>query len=513
MKQLFFGVLSILLIISPPLISNAATPTLVQHVTGNNTGTPSTTGCCVGSMSALIINLPNPTLAGNILILSIMYDHSVTLAASDVTDNKGNTWYMGPTATDGTYAAVTIFYAPNVAAGTLQITVTTPFGAAGAGVAADVSEFYNVATSSPLDVSTGAHVDSSTVAAGSMTTTASGDLIYQVGMNDEVIRSNVQPKLSAITKGTNFTLLGADLWGGNGAQYYIQPSYGAINPTMTMTGSSNHYNTAAVAFKAATAGTAPGSGIRIVHVQGINMYDDTGGTSYPMQFPSTGNLLVLMWNGWNGSCDDITSISDSNSNTWNSTSSILCVSGAAGERYFYAGNATTSTDLAITLNLASSQWNSNAMFYDVANAATSPLDTAATCPTSTPPCTASGSNNSSPYTTVSTVSITPSTSNGLVFAQISQAFCTTSGTYPSGNTTYLFDSMTYPQENDSLNFYEDQGGAHVYNTSTNQLTFVWTEQNCTGMGSWGAMAAAFKGTTTPIRPSPPSDLSIVPSSN
>lgn len=232
MKKVILLVLAVMMVLFCGNVFGQ-TPTLVQHVTGNNTGQRS-------SMSALVINLPNPTLAGNILILSLQHSYTLTMAVTDVTDNKGNTWYLGPRATDSTYAAVTILYAPNVAAGTLQITVSKNFGSGGGGVSADVSEFYNVATSSPLDTSTGAHVDSSTVAAGSMTTTSNGDLIYQTGMNDRVLRSNAQPWLTAITKGTDFTLLGADVVGGNGSQYYIQPSAGAINPTMVMNGSSNH---------------------------------------------------------------------------------------------------------------------------------------------------------------------------------------------------------------------------------------------------------------------------------
>ena len=53
---------------------------------------------------------------------------------------------------------------------------------------------------------------------------------------------------------------------GTFAQYYVQASAEAINPSVTLTGGTDSFNTIAVAFECDDSGTAPSAGIRIVHV-------------------------------------------------------------------------------------------------------------------------------------------------------------------------------------------------------------------------------------------------------
>ncbi|HWH91417.1 MAG TPA: hypothetical protein VNV64_06440, partial [Candidatus Binatia bacterium] len=68
----------------------AAVPTLVQHVA---------TGMDRYPINTLTIQLPNPVRAGNCLILGVQFNSAGSVAS--VTDERGNNWIAGPTATNG----------------------------------------------------------------------------------------------------------------------------------------------------------------------------------------------------------------------------------------------------------------------------------------------------------------------------------------------------------------------------------------------------------------------------
>ena len=95
-----------------------------------------------------------------------------------------------------------------------------------------------------------------------MTTIAAGDLIYQFAVQD-----STSSPIASWTQGLSpWTLLSADVLDSTAAQYQVQASVGTINPAFSMSPAYN-WNTAAIAFKSAPAGTVPRTGIRVVRAQ------------------------------------------------------------------------------------------------------------------------------------------------------------------------------------------------------------------------------------------------------
>jgi hypothetical protein len=454
------------------------TPTLVQHVA---------TGMDQNPVGTLKITLPNSTGAGNALLLGVQFNSSGSI--SSIADNGGNTWVAGPTATNtSTGHTMRLYYALNVAGGTQTITVTfSGLGSVGGFPQAVVSEFYNVAQVSAAD---GSSSSSTSRTAGTITTAASGDLIYHWAADFSDTNSNGGAyNGSSIAAGAGFTLLSADLQVGSADQYQVQSSAGSINPTLTATGSAT-WGSVALALKSASAGTPPPSGIRIVHIQHTLLAEGKyQGRSTPavMQFPSSGNLLVGLFNSPDYL---ITKVSDSASNTWVSAGSVAGSGASTVAQIVYAANASTSPTLSsINVTLGGST-TGGVMFdlYDVTGAATSPFDQATT---------AEGDQTSNGNLT--TPSLTPSTANGLVFNDTAIDFHTLNGIVGSG---YILDSVVNSLDNDAAgtngtlnsNMDEDNGTAHIYNTSTGAVTFVYTATNTgtpAGVLLWGSITAAF----------------------
>ena len=294
------------------------TPTLVQHVA---------TGMDRWPVTNLRIPLPNPTGSGNALILGIQFHSSGSI--SSVTDDKSNRWVAGPTVANSSASqSMSLYYALNVKGGTQNITVTfSGLGSTNGYPQAVISEFYNVAQVSAVDGSSGS---ATARAAGSITTTTAGDLIYHWGVDfSDTNADGGAYNGSGITAGSGFTLLSADLQVGSADQYEVQSSAGSINPTFSATGSAT-WGSLALALKSANAGTPPPSGIRIVHIQ-HTLLNSVRAQGRPnpvvMQFPSSGNLLVGLYN----SADCLISgISDSGHNTWVSAGSTMGGGGNVG---------------------------------------------------------------------------------------------------------------------------------------------------------------------------------------
>jgi hypothetical protein len=218
-----------------------------------------------------------------------------------------------------------------------------------------------------------------------------------------------------------------------------------------------------------------------------------------MQFPSSGNLLVGLFNS---AGPLITGMSDGSHNTWVSAASTTGGGQNTGSQIMYAGNASTSPNLSgITVGLNNTSYGDN-MFnlYDIAGASTSPFDNATT---------ATGVQNSAGNLT--TASITPTTSNGLVLNVLSIDFHTVNGivgaNYILDSDVNAHDDDNPPNGTDVSTLDMDNGYAHVYNSSTGALTFVYTYNQSTSGGAqnWGSVAAAFKaGAST--GPNPPTSL-------
>jgi chitodextrinase len=453
------------------------TPTLVQHVA---------TGMDRYPVTNLRIPLPNPAGAGNALIVGVQFRSSGSI--SSVADAQGNTWVAGPTVTNSNASQrMSLYYALNVIGGTQNITVTfSGLGSTNAFPQAVVSEFYNVAQVSAADGSSGSATSRT---AGAITTTAAGDLIYQWGVDfsDTNVNGGAYNG-GSITAGAGFTLLSADLQVGSADQYQVQSSAASINPTFTASGAAT-WGSLALALKSASAGTPPPPGIRIVHIQHtlLNSVRAQGRpNAVVMQFPSSGNLLVGLYNSAGVL---VSSVSDSAHNTWASAGSTTGGSGGTGAQIMYAANAATSPALSgitVVLN-GTTQGDDMFNLYDIAGAATSPFDKSNT---------ALGNQNSPGNLTTTTLA--PSTANGLVLNVVSIDYHTINGIVGSN---YVMDSDVNDFDNNDPQFGGtdvstldmDNGYAHIYNTTTDAVTFVYTYSQTTpgGVQLWGSVAAAF----------------------
>jgi hypothetical protein len=453
----------------------ASTPTLVQTLTTStnqlNTG------------NGFIINLPNAALANNCLILTVTYNYAAGRTVA-ITDNIGtNSWLAGPSTNDGT-ETTTLYYVLGVRAGTQSITVT--FDRPLNSFQAVASEFYNVATSGAIDGSiANSTAAGPTVQAGSLTPTTDGDLIYQYVIDlagDPGGYIGAGPQSTGISAGTGFTLLSACQILSDAAQYQVQGAHAPINPTMSVAGSNDRFNTVVIALKSAAAGTPPPPGIRIVH-----KYDVFPPLPNTVQFPSSGNLMVVTLTV-SPNQERVTSVTDSNGNNY--TNIPL---GGDNPQLFYAAAASTSSTLRVTI--VTGGGGQGVTMYDVAGAATSPFDKSAS---------AFGAISASADITHAP-DITPSTPNGLVFAVLNMGEGPPSG---SIRTNYVFDSVYYTGEIDGSLMNSGDGRGHIYNSNTSTLAFGYHVRNIAS-SAWSGSAVAFKAGSTPT-PAAPTNLRVVP---
>jgi hypothetical protein len=446
----------------------ASPPTLVQHVAS------STNPLGVGiSGNNFKFTLPNKVLAGNCLILGISYSSSGTLAATPITDTNGNTWPTSPAVSvSDTNANVNtaIFVLPNANAGVTTITVS--FTAALLPFQYTISEFYNVALSSPVNgTSSNSAVTAPGLTSGSFTPgdndANGGNLIWTYAYDDSNAGSG--NAVTTFTAGTNFTLLDADItWGTqanahHASEYFVQTTAAAINPgmTATMSPANDTFNVASVALKAASAGTPPAAtGIRIVRVSHCtNSVPPT--TSWKIQFPSSGNLIVAVTN--ENSVINITSVTDNKGNTYNKAEP-----DGSEPQFWWAGNAAPDADLKLSLNISGTPATTTVVLYDIVGAATSPLDGVVGTVAATD---INGAN------LINTPSIARATAPGLTIASVSLAQGPSSGLDIGSPAGAIFDLVYYTGETDFDTMDNADGKAHFYNSDTTTENWNWIVSN------------------------------------
>jgi chitodextrinase len=460
--------------------------TLVQHVSGSNTRANT-----LGSPYCYYQILPNPTTAGDAVIVGFTFNGQSTLT---VTDDKSDSYtveqnFFGTTSAQ----SIGLAAAFNVAPGARVISVcfpSSPGGGGGAHLAVMASEFTNVVG---IDGSgTGVNSNGTTVTAGNLTPSAANDLIYQITFSTSISQSSFA---AGSQSNIAWNLLSADLQDGLAAQYGEYSSVGALNPTMSM-GTSNGFVSAAVLFETGTAGSIP-TGMRIVHLQHESICGvATCGSSFPnpvsLQFPSTGNLMVALSGGGNPICT-MSSMTDSSSNSWVQAGSTYSASSGGQDtvQIFYAGNAIASTSLGLTVNFSAKTCDWSILLYDVANAAASPLDTTNG---------STGNQGSTSGTFTVPYTIIPAESGELIFTNIIWDFNTATGLTSNVGNSYSDANMfsgeliSGPEPVDQNN-----GWGHAISTSTSAITFTWDQANDTTLaaGPWASMAAAFKAASPP----------------
>ena len=451
-------------------------PTLVQHVSSSNNRSIS-----FGFPNCYYFQLPNPATQGNAIIVGFTFSNNPT---PTVTDDQNNSYAIVQNYYDSAdNQSVAIAAAFNVSAGARNISVCFSSDP-GAYVQPMATEFDNVIAVDGFG--TGSNGTGTSVTAGSLQPTLSGDLAYQIVFS---LSAN-QSSFTAGSQGNiSWNLLSADLMDGWAGQYGVYDSTSVINPTMSM-GTSQNWVTAAILLKQGSAGSVP-SGMRVVHMVHENIPYNiyAGGTEnpfpnpLPLQFPASGNLLVAMIGGGDES-ETITSMTDTNNNTWSQAGSTFIAPNSDTVQTYYAGNATSSSNLGLTLNWTGTSGDFTIFLYDVTGAASSPLDTATG---------ATGNQDSTNGTLTVPYTLTPAQSGELIFTDIMWDFNTAAGLSSNTETSY-FDTNTFSGE--SLSgpepVDENNGWGHVIYTGTTAISFTWSQlSNTLPAGNWASMAVAF----------------------
>ena len=452
--------------------SLSAVPEVVQHVSGSNSRANS-----FSSPYCYYLWLPGYTTAGNAVVVGFTFNGA---NAATVTDDMNDAFTMVANYYDSPDSqSIAIAAAFNVAAGAREISVCFA-GNPGGYVQPMATEFDNV---TGVDVaSAGARGSGTSLTAGSVTPSASGELAYQIGYATET-NQNQSSFTAGSQASTAWGLLSADLMDGLAAQYGVYNSTSAIDPTMTM-GTSGTWISAAVLLKTANAGGVP-SGMRIVHLdhENIPTHTSSGGTGNPfpnpltLELPCSGNLEVALVGGGYPP-DLITGMTDSNGNSWEQAGSLT--NGDTDLQTFYAASASCSNALTVTVQWDSTDGDQSILFYDVAGAAASPLDT-----------TGSATGSQSTAGNLTAFSITPSTSSTeIIFALMPVDFNTVTGLVNGLNDADMFsgEALSGPEPVD-----ENNGWGHFVVSSTNAVPVTWTfMSNSQAAGSWSSMASAFK---------------------
>ncbi len=437
------------------------TPTLVQHYyTGTNSPVRGLTA------TNYTFRLPNKTLSGNCLVMFLDYPSDVSV--SSITDDGSNAWPAAAVTADGGSgnAKTSVFVLPNVAAGTRVITVT--FGSAVAGIHAVFLEYYNVATSSPVGSSRSSINTTHTgIASGTLSPSpaVSGNLVLHYAIdNNGVAGGQNAANVTGWTAGSGWTMLGGDINSAHDASpFALQARLGDgtnFNPTMTATQSgSDTFNAIAVEIKAASAGTAPAAGIRIIKQQ---FYVSTALSvpgSWTEFFPAQGNLLVAA-NVLGGSTTS--AITDSNSNMWT-----LAQNDPGYPAIQYAQNPTTDSTLRVTVPLTNINSNTTIALWDITGAATSGVLAQSAVVADGAASNVSSFNNAP--------SITPVNQNGLILVVLAIGQGPMTGFASGAPASALFMPVTYPGETDFDTFDNADGYAHnYYGTSLAQQNYNWT---------------------------------------
>jgi hypothetical protein len=438
------------------------------------------------------INLPNQTGGGNCLILALSCPYSASRTIT-VSDDQSNTWQLA-VSTHNASVISSIYIATNVYANTQKVTVTFDTGLYGCQFV--LSEFYNVAAGAAIDTTAASHASAApSVNGGSMTTVSGGDLIYNYAYDqaNSSLAAGSGVSVSSITGGTGFSLLSADVFIGDFAQYYVQPSAGAITPSATVSGVTDTFNSVAVALKASSGqGTAPSpTAIRIVRVCHFMVNSST-----PIQFPCVGNL-ILFATARPESKIDYSAVTSKPSNNWTKIDESL-VNGTGPPQVWYATNATPSLNMNLNVTGTPGPFGTTLVFYDVVNAGA--YDTGAGRPSSYLV-------TSSPTQSFSNFCpITPSQPGELIFDFLQCSFGPVVVVSPG-----TMDTVMYGGQIDADLMDNADGYAHYYSNSTSTTSFSYT------MNSGGqdrsqevGIAIAFSAaspTPTP-NPTPPGLLSV-----
>jgi|GEM_PF-5348193 len=355
---------------------------------------------------------------------------------------------------------------PNASAGARNFTIT--FSAALNNVHFILLEYYNIATSGAV----GATAASTTAQAPTITlpslTPTAGSLVLHYSMdNAGPIAGSGMVRVTSFAAGSGWALEAAEYASGssggpNSMSFFVLQttiaSGGALTPTVSTT-DTNRVNSIALELKAASAGTPPRPGIRVLRMQDYVNYAITV-SSWSEPFPSSGNLLAVMDS--NGNITRPNAITGSNSNGW-----VLQVPGSNSSvgSLSYAANALTSPSLVMHWPITpGGNANTTVTAYDITGAdPVIPFVQSVT----------SSFGFASPATIAGQPIITPKRANGVVLVVCGTGIGpATALTAPAG-AYYL--STNYPGELDNDTIDNADGYAiDYYGADLSTQSYTWT---------------------------------------
>lgn len=416
------------------------------------------------------------TLSGNLGVVRIMSDDTNTPVFT-VTDEQGDTWTQAVTNTTTNGNFQRIYYAPNMTAGSHYVNIHTTISASFFGV--KFAEFYNVATTTPLDHAICSGATSTSIASGATGTLTTGDLIVQYADSDDAAST------TSFTVGsqTNITwALGhTDLLDATAMQWGVYNSTTSFTPTFTQ-GTSHAYASCNAAFKAASAGTAPSATVRPLRMIHTGM-PTSAANPYVIQTPALGGLLLISFDGGG---DTITGITTSPSVTCTAAGTAAVATGNQAARWYCP---LTSTSGAMTLSVTRSGATKDGTFilYDMTGMTTLDADSGGQ--------TGNNATQLSAFITC-TACVTPTAAAKFAIGNAAWDFCTAQAlTLPSGavfnRAYYTGDTIDGPQNVDQNN-----GQFYLFSPPNSALTNTYT-MNCTGsvgssIGNWAAGVSSFK---------------------
>jgi len=462
------------------VVEATATPTLVSHVSESNSRSSAVT-----SPYHLYLHLADPATAGNAIVVACQFQGEPTLT---ITDNKSDSYKNAEVYyNSANNQSIVIAEAFNVTAGAYNLTAT--WSAETSQFACVSSQIANVIAADGAGA--GNEGSGTSATAGSMTPTASGDMVYQVVASPS--GSLAQKSFTAGSQSNiTWNLESADLEDGMAVQSGVYSSTSAIDPAMTQ-GTSATWISAAVLLKSGTAGAVP-TGMRVAYEihENFPYTPAAGGTGNAYTNPAAlqipciagATIAALMDGGGATNPSLISSITDSNGNTWSQIAQYVYSNDGVYAQAYYAKNVACSSGFeTLKVTFADTTNDDTIVFYVIPGAGTSPLDTYSG---SAQDISSAGSPVTLNYT------LTPAAAGEIVIAEENWYYNTATGT---PETNWLFDSAYYsgivldgPQPID-----QNGGWMHYYTTSTSPLSFTYNMLSSSDAnGPAAGMAVAFK---------------------
>lgn len=477
----------------------AQTPTKVQAVYCPNSGVAGSGTGGSQTNGVYICPFAEPTLSHNFISVNLFYAPASSPQTLTVSDSAGNTYTQDVTSTTANSNTQQIYHLANAAAGITYVKLSFSGGSTSTGfVNVIISEWYNVAASSPLDVASCNSATSTSVTAGSMTIGTSGDLVVQHVFSDN------SASATSFAVGSQFTtnlFAASDLNDGAALEYGTYSSTGSLNATFSQV-PGHPFASCAAAFKPESSGTAP-SGNRIQMVSHAQAGVGASST-FRLQVPMSGNLFVI--SALNGD-DVITGLSSSPSCNWSTVGQPYTdAQGFNSTQIYYAIGCSGSNTLAITVTTSGSDNGDTYMIYDVTSPNSWTFDKD------------SGGKNGNQNTIASSLTtcsgcLTPTASStGIAFGNFGEDSCTATGLTGSSPSGAIFDSATYTGNsvNGQQNVDENNGWMHYpYASSSGAITTTYSESCAIAQGYWAGRVAAFKAAGSSDQPLPPTGLTAV----